>query len=541
MITLPAIPAVVLSRDPLPLTLSSNNYKTADAVKAAAYVGLTSFPLLGDKLNVTFLGNKYTLTCTTTTNDDGVSFRVTNGTETLDEYVDNVLVPALQSNYNLAQYWHIYPASVANRFYFTAIDARLMADFEFTWSVSNFFYVYNKTLGQDAAYRDNFKINYQIIKFENGLPVAVSPVESLEPNADGSITIDPNEYLQGLVANSFDLYYSRFCKKLSSTDVLKLAIRCWESYNIDPVLNRKVYQSNTFHIIEAASARIDQARLNENNLWWYNAQLTNKYFLTKMPAERNILPGQRVFLKYLHVDGAVGLSLRVQSYTNGVLTDDKFLASLNNPGADPEVYQFEVSPEALTLSAGITSYQVYLTNSMGNALTEIRTFTLDKSYYKNVRFFFFRNALGGFDTIQAMGSGQWEEEYTRQRATKELPAKFLITDRETEVIDVSQELTFKANLGFLNYLGEGRERWANACRQFYSTKEAYEIINNELYPIDLKTNKQLLFDDENFLPDFFTIEYTRAYIEKGAPSNVPQLEGAYSTQYSPQYAGGAES
>jgi len=105
----------------------------------------------------------------------------------------------------------------------------------------------------------------------------------------------------------------------------------------------------------------------------------------------------------------------------------------------------------------------------------------------------------------------------------------------TKVLAVNQETNFKVNMGFSNNWGASNQAWANYVRQLYSTLEAYEIIQGEIYPIDILTSDQKLLEDENYLPDFLELEYTRAYVEKGATSEIPALQGSYTNQYSESY------
>lgn len=535
MITLSTIPNIVLSRDPLPVDFATSNFKLTTGAKAVYSFRLVDLPSTNDTLTITINGVEHVFTCKLMPDDSGYQFSEPTLAETIGNdvagYVGRALRPALLANYYINSSFAVTGAG--DTIILTALDekyqtiAATASGFTLAISVGN-------TAGANATYRENFKINYQIVDAITHAPIT-SP-EALEPDANGEVTIDISEFLQGLAINSFNLNSNNLYYELSTAHLKRVYLRCWESYGINPVTVLKNTKTTDFYVMEAASSWIEQARLNEYSQWWYDGQLTNKFFLTKMPRERNVLPGQKVLLHYLHLDTGGGLILKIKLFINGV-EDDLLFYNVPYAGAN-KLYQFDVSPEKLGLNSDITSYQVWCENSIGNTVSEMRTFTIDKNYYNNIRFFFFRNALGGYDTIQALGSGTVEESYTRERTTVQIPPRFKVTDRETRIVNIDQQLSFKANLGFMNLQGEGRDRWANAIRQLYSSFEAYEIINGELYPIDIIRDKQRLLDDDNYLPDFFEMEYTRAYIEKGAPSDVPQLEGAYSQQYSPQYAGG---
>jgi len=259
-------------------------------------------------------------------------------------------------------------------------------------------------------------------------------------------------------------------------------------------------------------------------------------WLTRKPKICTILPDQKVLLKLFVYQFPQYASLFVTIATTNTLGQVvKIQQALGNTDLYL-LFQVDASPLRHGFTADIVKMDVYLEASTGGELfSEILTFNIDRNYYNNIRHFFFRNSFGGFDSLQSVGLGSVKESYNRIRATNQIPSRHIRTDRETKTISVDQQLEFKANIGFLNNYGDSNQSWANYVRELYSTLEAYEVIIGEIYPIDILTSDQKLLEDENYLPDFMELEYTRAYVEKGATSEIPALQGSYTNQYTESY------
>jgi len=522
MITISSIPTVVLARDPLPITFASNNYEQTEGEKATAYIDFLRLGVIGDEFVFTFFDISYTFTCDGLTpiylkDPTGLIFSPGNA-ETIDDYVQNVMLPLLQNHYGLTRYFRFYHNGTANRIFIEALTEGYIDPFTIIDTPTNFLtYVKGIPFGVNPGYRENFKINYEVVDAVTDQPL--SPIESLEPNSGGEITVDIHEFLEKLASNTFELD-SDYPFSTQFDNLKKVYIRFWETYGLDtPAVN--AMNRTEFYVLEAGTSHREKAILNELGLRWYDVQLTNKYFLTKMPQDRNVLPGQKILLKWLQLSSSPGIILNIETLRiiNNSPDTQLIQSSVMSP-AQYQVYQFDVSPVRHNMASDIVSFRVWLTNSASAIISEIRTFTIDRNYYNNTRYFIFKNSLGGFDTIQALGYYRSDEEYKRERISVQLPPNYNLYHRETKVVSISQQTVFKVNLGFLNLHGAGREKWVNAVRELYSSTEAYELVDSELYPIDILTDKQKLFENDNYLPDFFEMEYAWAFTDNGSPSNL---------------------
>lgn len=534
MITLSSIPHVNLARDPLFVTFITDNYKQSNGAAAYQVFKLTSLPSANDTLTIsTSDGKQWVFTFVAEPDDSGLQIETPPAGQTIDDYTQSYIYPALLANYTLFEFATIdYAVNLLN----VTITAREKAFNPITVTANGFTIqgVYGGN-GSAEVYRENFKINYQLYSTDTDLPI--SGIRSLEPNALGKLDVDIHKLIEGLANNTFIFDAANVVEPLPN-DIYRVYIKYWESYGLGTAFtNRKTKNSSSFNLIEAASSFIDQAELNEQGKTWIDTVGTRKpVWLTKKPQVCSILPDQKVLLKIFARDFLVYydqtlLTIR-KTDVNGVITKQQITITDDVKLA---IYQFDVSPNRLNIGNNIASYEVFIEGaSGGEPRTDVLTFKIDRTYYNNIRQYFFRNSLGGFDTIQGVGIGKTDADYKRERASVNLPNKHVRTDRETKVISVEEKLDFKANLGFGANWGEGKHAWANYIRNLYSTEEAFEIINEVLYPIDITTSKAPLVDDNNHLPDY-TLEYTRAYVERGAPSKIPALQGAYTNQYTEQY------
>ncbi len=536
-VTLSHIPLIALARDPLPITFTTDNFKTSNAAKATCLLEIVTNPAVGYSFDVIFNNQTITFSVVTTPDDSGTQMRTINGGETLNDWVENVLVVILNKNKAVSEVFNVqYGISGPKHADFESLIAESISDLDI--DVSGFLNA-NKVIsstGADAIFRTNFKINYQLVYYDTNLPF--TNVESLEPDADEAVTIDISELLEGIAENNF-VFEATEAWEILPNDIVKYYIKYWESYGIgDAFTNRAVNTTPLRRVIEGATSWIEQAKLNETDEFWWDAQLKNPW-LTKKPTVSNILPDQKILLKFVqYFNGNEGTGINYNLVIKAFdANNDATTITINIGIIDQyDIVQIDASPQRHNIATDIVRIEVSIQSSYQQSiLTPIYTFKLDRSYRNNIRYYFFRNSFGGYDTLQGLGITEAEENYKRQRATTQLPTNFTRKNRETRVVSVDNQVSFNANLGFMNNWGDGVNAWANYIRELYATDEGYEIIQGVYYPIDVLTTNQKLLEDENYIPEFLELEYSRAYVEKGAASQIYALEGSYTNQYTEPY------
>lgn len=526
MITLNTIPKVNLVRNSLPITFLSDNYKESSGIYPYKVFKLTSLPAAGNTFVIAFGNYSFLFIIAADPADDPQFIEASEAGESITDYTNSKLVPGLQANREFSEL-----ASVTNTNDEVTITLLEKANSPITFTPNGFTTqdIYGSN-GNPDVYRENFKINFEIYDYDTN--EIISNVRSLEPDENGKLIVDIQQLVEGHVKSSF-VFNSDNVAEVLPNDIKRIYIKYWESYGIGTdYTQRKTKNGQMFRIIDGAISYIEQGTLNEQGKKWIDSIEKHKW-LTNKPIVSSILPEQKILLKLFVGETYTPIKLSVLYTFNDESTSKvQFDIDSNNY----RIHQFDVSPKRLNISTTVLKYDVYIEAATGGeALSDVITFNIDRKFYNNIRQYFFRNSLGGFDTIQGLGIGKTDADYKRERVTAQKPINHTRSDREIKTVSVDEQLEFKTNLGFGANWGEGKHAWANYIRQLYNAiGEVYEIINDVNYPIDITTDKANLIDDNNQLPDY-ALDYTRAYVDRGAPSKIPALQGAYTNQYTEQY------
>lgn len=139
---------------------------------------------------------------------------------------------------------------------------------------------------------------------------------------------------------------------------------------------------------------------------WPAYQAAAKPFLTWEPDYQRVLPEQPAYLYYQHVAaaGPVQVWLRVRHLDGS--SSRSALATLPELRRW-EVYCLSVGPAARGLTgADVAGYDVWVTDGNNVALSAVRHFVLERTYYPDQRFFIYSNSLGGANVLAALGQAK---------------------------------------------------------------------------------------------------------------------------------------
>lgn len=533
MITFSTIPTIVPSRDPFFVDLFSSLYKTAEGAKSEVSITFPDIPNEGDTLTIAWGDTELIFTFTTDVDDSGFQILIPEVTThiTTALYVRSIMPDYLKQNLTVLETFDIN-TDTDETLLLQSKDKEELEDLSMSLYVNGNTTTGEATIGSAPEYLENFKINFNLINVSNNNEVLVS--KAFEPNSAGKVSVNMIDFLADIAESTLPYPVSDNPTELAD-DVIILRIRAWETYGMsDDAVTKKVYNSSYFRVLECQTAHNEQAKRNALSKSWWDSLKEDKGFLTKAPTNLKVLADQKVFLKYLEF--ALNSAVRYMV----IIGNNTGEQTISFTAVGYTAYFFDISPEYLGISLSDTSYQVYVRDGSGNILTEIRYFYIISDYFENQRSFVFRNPRGGYDTLIGLGISTVTDEFTRTEVEKVLPRDFTYQDRETKSVEILMKPTFKANLGFLQNYGFNLDNLVNYIRQMYSSLNVFEIINGTLYPIIITNKDQKLMEDGEYLPDWFEMEYTRAFVEKGVPAEIV-TGGPYNEQYNEQYDGGTES
>ena len=236
----------------------------------------------------------------------------------------------------------------------------------------------------------------------------------------------------------------------------------------------------------------------------------NRKFLTWKIDNAPIREDQPEYLHFLTNFSPLptALKLRVQvyydDYTTATLTA---LSSSDVQGMG--VYMMPVGPTALgllSLPKVVDRYTVWLSNQDDQRLSEERTYIIDRSPIKQVRYILFQNSLGVFDTLACTGDATESLKVSRQIGERFTGYDYLPGIAETVINRVTGERELSLAFGFPKFNGKA---WREYWQEVIFSESAYLVTDRAHIPLRPLTDGYLAQDDnEETIGRGMTYRYT---------------------------------
>lgn len=157
------------------------------------------------------------------------------------------------------------------------------------------------------------------------------------------------------------------------------------------------------------------------------------------------------------------------------ITFDSFFSPLAYPGKTTE------------------SYEVYLSNNTGDKISETRSYTLDRSIKKQVRYFLNWSSFGSLDTRVCFGEGSTELQITQSLAEKVVSMDQDIKRGSSFSFNIKSQSIFSVTSGFIN------KAELILWRDFYLSSLKYRLDNGVLMPVLLLNDTIKEIEDSSIL------------------------------------------
>jgi hypothetical protein len=183
-------------------------------------------------------------------------------------------------------------------------------------------------------------------------------------------------------------------------------------------------------ILKGGLSKHTQAKYNEGGKTFYSEYIEAGRFLTNLPQDQKICAGQPVKLWYITKEAAAqNVNLKVDYTNTDGTTGSASIAGTIDPDA---LYELCVDTGSLGLNGSqIRSYSVSLEKD-GIAVSEIRTFNVDHTYYEQNTFVFYANLVGGIDCRWFTGNTEFLFPTTSQ--TSERNAQSTDTQKKATLV-----------------------------------------------------------------------------------------------------------
>ena len=403
-----------------------------------------------------------------------------------------------------------------------------------TSDISITLYVYAP--GSNPVMRDFYKIGCMV--FDNDDNLLGEDMLPLDANNEALFRM--KEYVKPELISDFtgETDVNPVILLLKRENICKsFYIKYFEFYG-DPPIHKKLFKSINRNCLNGSIDKYTRALFNEKNTNWFEQQQISKYFLTSQPRTKTVSFKQNERLFFLNTNPAV---TRINMFATAYWTDltatvDQFIGSVTISG-NYVVVELICTPKLIRSKfAGskiLERFTVKLVNdSTGLVISERFSFTIDRNFYINNRFYIAQNSLGGFDTIRTRGDVSKMGAYTSQDISiffdhhnAGIKDHENIKDRGVEIVK------YKVDSGYFTTREE-----AEWYRELLLSEKVYEIIFNFTVPIKITSKKLVIFEDNNF-GYHISFEYQRAYSNKYYSNLFLKyiIGGVYGDGYGPGY------
>ncbi|MEI6683766.1 MAG: hypothetical protein WCO44_14105 [Bacteroidota bacterium] len=376
------------------------------------------------------------------------------------------------------------------------------------------------TSGTDEIYRDYFGI-LCLIRDAQGSAIG----EDIKP-ADfiGSAKFDISDYLLSKFAN-WELPRFEFpelpgnIKSHGWDFLLKYRVSFAESIAGQV---KGLLSDRWNYVLAGGLSRELLTSLNENNQEYFTIEENRQKFLSWLPTTKYSRSGVIEKLFFLFQDNPTSIQYRmavIVTFSDG--TTKLINASPLTVFPAYTVVEFKVGFDHLNLvnaqpGKTVRSWEIVLLDDNDDHLSESRVFLNDTRVLENEKIFFYRNSFSAYDTVRFTGKGEANLEYERQFGLTIKEERYSYCNAPSKQFTAQETESFKANSGWISL----QEK--NCLRELLLSREIYEQIGKEFFPVMVKSAKITPFLKSGEYLYNLEIEYERSYQNAYFSVHVPE-------------------
>jgi len=239
-------------------------------------------------------------------------------------------------------------------------------------------------------------------------------------------------------------------------------------------------------ILKGAISKHAQAKYNELGKTFYEEYIEAGRFLTNLPANQRVAPGQPLKLWFITKETTAQNIRLMVNYTNLDGTSDYIdLYGTIDPDA---MYEICVDTGSVGLNASEVDFYTVSLQKDGVDVSEIRTFTIDHKPYENNTFIFYANRVGGIDPMWFPG-----------HITESFPTESQTSERNTQTTDTQKKGTLEVDFktGYRKWeINSGYRSIAEqmALREMLDSCNVWFIDGNDIIPVILEDGDNTLYN-----------------------------------------------
>lgn len=239
-------------------------------------------------------------------------------------------------------------------------------------------------------------------------------------------------------------------------------------------------------ILKGALTKHQQAKFNETGKTFYSEYIEAGRFLTNMPMDQRVAPAQPLKLWFITKETTNQDVRLMVNYTN--LDGTTGYIDLYGTIEPDAMYQICVDCGSIGLNSSLVDFYTVEIQKEGVAVSEIRKFTIDHTYYEQNTFVFYANSVGGIDSLWFPGhikgsfptESQTSERNTRTTDTQKVPT--------LEVDFKTGHRKWEINTGYRTIDEQ------NSLRELLESCNIWFIDGNDVIPAMLEDGDNPLYD-----------------------------------------------
>ena len=508
MITINKQPAfLALAGNPMPLELQTNNHQTATGAKSVHTINFTAGPTNNETMTFSWLAFDVTITFKTTPDTSGYQVPAWDGVTALAQWLETILVPALQKNYLINSAYQIGEDYGNPKIILTARQIGTDFNFGFTDTSSGISGDTQTTAGTNNTYRPNFSLIVQLYYSQKNATTLNTTQLELPP-INNIAVFNLAEILENdLPANTIPTHGSTVIQD-NSAAILQYYFNTAEKHDTQV---QQITKSATKYAIQGGLAVADAARLD-----YYTDILPTKKLLTWAPATQSIHTNQPLFINYYHATGSnfqinITTTQTDGSTTTGVLFTKT--AAANTLFCIPvTVAQIEI---ALSVT-NIASFTFFVSAQAddSNAYSETLLIKIDQTPKPEENWFLFKNSFGVYETFRCTGESAENLQSTRKEFSSLLPANAGVLDRSRKALNVDAEMYREVNTGWKN------KDEAQHMVDLFLSDDVYQIKPTYFLPVRIEAAAAELFSTSSGRQNATKLKVTNDVNEKYHSNHV---------------------
>jgi len=487
---------VALAENPMPFVLSTNSHLLSAGVASVNKINFNAGPIDGDTMTFGWLDESVVITFKTSPDESGYQVPKWDGVTALAEWLETVLVPALQKNYLLNADFNIGEDYGNDNIIITSRKAGTAYNFTFSETGTTITGKTQVTAGTNNVYNPNFTLvttvyyatanSYNFKDVELELPPINNVAKfNLQDILENNLGVSPRPVFGAVgiqdITDTLQKYYLVFAEKYGEPPVVQQTQKSLISYTLPGGLTKADAANNEFFV----------------------DILPGKKFLSWAGVNRTIFEDELVMLNYFHEAGSGFDVYIVATDASGTVDNDVLFTKAG--AANTQLYNIGLTVSNIENALGITpvNFTVKITESgnSANVYSETVSFMVDRWNKPEINYLLFKNSFGVYEVIHFSGKTTNKVANKRKDFTAFIAPDAGVTDRKKVNLQVNLEFKDTINTGFLT------KAESLFFSDFLISDDIYVFGDGAFYPVRILAGSAQLFgtDSGTFNGATFTI------------------------------------